>query len=373
MGSGLSRLKPTRACPQPPPKPATAQADVVSGGGGAPAAPGSAHTREAMANGEADRKKKVLRPTTQACSQASTRPNTQSRPCTQAAKLGRAGATHLQRPDTEYSQATTRPNTECRPPTQSGNPEVKVLAFNFGVERNTPPVSDRSALDGERMPLETIVHFPPPPDGGAITEEDGRSSATYDSASVYDAGSVPPSRGRTPGGLSRTSASHSRPGTRGLETAMGVTQEGDEFLVFPDEDGGPEPQGNDSVEGSPRSDYAQQERDASNNFDVDTLPPAKPADSVMASNEEDGAGEDEAGDDGAGEDAAGGLGEGGNPGCLMEDELHHALSSSTKIGCGLSSLREQAQTTSQTGSPDAAGDSSESRPKARRGGIFLVC
>ena len=350
MGSGMSRSKATRACPPPPPKPATAQADVVSA-----------------------RPKTVLRPTTQACSQASTRPNTQSRPCTQAAKLGRAGATHLQRPDTEYSQATTRPNTECRPPTKSGNPEVKVLAFNFGVERNTPPVSDRSFQDSERMPLETIVHFPPPPDGGAITEEDGRSSATYDSASVYDAGSVPPSRGRTPGGLSRTSASHSRPGTRGLETAMGVTQEGDEFLVFPDEDGDPEPQGNDSVEGSPRSDYAQQERDASNNFDVDTLPPAKPADSVMASNEEDGAGEDEAGDDGAGEDAAGGLGEAGNPGSPMEDESHQALSSSTKIGCGLSSLREQAQTTSQTGSPDAAGDSSESRPKARRGGIFLVC
>jgi hypothetical protein len=149
---------------------------------------------------------------------------------------------------------------------------------------------------------------------------------------------------------------------------MGVTQEGDEFLVFPDEDGGPELQGNDSVEGSPRSDYAQQERDAANSFYGDMLPPEKPADSVMASNGKDGAGED-----GAGEDAAGGLGEGGNPGCLMEDELHHALSSSTKIGCGPSSPREQAQTTSQTGSPDAADDSSESRPNARRGGIFLVC
>lgn len=252
-----------------------------------------------------------------------------------------------------------------------------MLAFNFGVERNTPPVSDRSA-QGEKMPLETVVHFPPPPDGGAITEEDGRSSTTYDSASVYDAGSVPQSRGRTPGGLSRTSASHSRPGTRGLETAMGVTQEGDEFQVFPDEDGDPELQANDSVEGSPRSDYAQQEPDVSNDFDGDAFPPEKPADSGMASNGNDGAGNDGAGEEGGGEEgagedaAAGGLGEGGNPRSPMAVESPHALSSSTKIGCDPSSPREQAQPKSHADSPDAVDDPSQSRAKSRRGGI-LVC
>jgi len=126
MGSGMSRSKATRACPPPPPKPATAQADVVSA-----------------------RPKTVLRPTTQACSQASTRPNTQSRPCTQAAKLGRAGATHLQRRDTEYSQATTRPNTEFRPPPQSGNPEVQVLAAARPAAWEVAPHEQKLEANGE--------------------------------------------------------------------------------------------------------------------------------------------------------------------------------------------------------------------------------
>ena len=356
MGSGASRSKTAKAqaCPPPSAAPAAAPAARAAGGGAlrgaAPAASGGAHGRQPAAQGAAARPKTVLRPTTHACSQASTRPSTQSRPCTQAAKTARAGTGRghgAQRPDTEYSQAATRPSTEWCPPAKSGNPEVQVLAFNFGAERTTPPVSDRSTPDGAKMPLETVLHFPPPPDGGAITEEDGRSSTTYDSASVHDTGSVPPSRGRTPGGHSRTSASHSRPGTRGLDAAMVVTQEGDEFMVFPDEEG-PELQGNATDAGSPRSECEKQEYDAANGVENAQLVREEPADPArhdakggdeLATGEQTERDLSRQGDDEAGGEGTGAHGERGDHG--------------------------KAQGTSQASSPDAP-DDSPSRATSRR-------
>ena len=66
-----------------------------------------------------------------------------------AAKMGRAGATNIQRPDTEYSQATTRPNTEFRPPPQSGNPEVQVLAAARPAAWEVAPHEQKLEANGE--------------------------------------------------------------------------------------------------------------------------------------------------------------------------------------------------------------------------------
>jgi len=159
-------------------------------------------------------------------------PDTQHRPGT---KTTRPGTMH--RPITEYSQSTTRPNTEY------------VLAFNFGAERSTPPISDRSAAsvarnseklavcDRDFLPppmsdrsasddeavstskhfetMDSNQHFPPAPfHGQTLIEDDGASSTTC-GASVQGLGSQLSSRGTTP---LAASESASRPGMRGVDS-----------------------------------------------------------------------------------------------------------------------------------------------------------
>ena len=198
--------------------------------------PDNAHLRQPTCGLTVEaRPRTMLRPTTQACSEATTRPNTQYRPGTHATKL----------------------STEYRPPsqrsTQSDEREVQVLALDFGVEPASLPMSHRSGSDASGacaraadQHIETIQHFPPPPHG--LIEDDGKSSTTYASASVQDPGSLPPSRGMTPMTTSIMSpppsrphtgfVETSRPGTRGVDTSLAAPLESEEMqmMVIPDEE-----------------------------------------------------------------------------------------------------------------------------------------
>ena len=144
------------------------------------------------------------------CAEATTRPNTQYvRPCTM------------------YSQATTRPNTE------------NVLAANFGGEQTSRPMSGASA---STLQIETIEHFPKPPPGVILEDDDVISATTQRSASVHDHGSFPASRGMTPFSAEvvddmRSGSHGSRPGTHSFSRSLGPMEgEGEEVMHFSDEE-----------------------------------------------------------------------------------------------------------------------------------------
>jgi hypothetical protein len=172
-----------------------------------------------------------------------TRPCTQQshgtasgRPGTQASKTSRPQTNN--RPCTEYSQAITRPNTEYNAPSNRDvSPEVRVLAFNFGVERTSPPESDRigttsqvkeQSIQDSDVNVQSIVHFPAPDQNEKIVDDiDGKSSTTYASVSNQDAGSLPASRSQTPAGVGPSP----RPGTRGFDASLEMTKEGEEEIM----------------------------------------------------------------------------------------------------------------------------------------------
>ena len=180
-------------------------------------------------------------------SQASARPtNTQYRPGSYATKHLREPTPMQQRPHTELSQATTRPNTE-----------LHVLGGGFGAEQVSPPLSDRSLV----APKESVVHFPPAPDGDAIVEEDGKSSTTFASASQQDPASLPPSRGMTPSNVFTPPSS--RPGTRGVDKSLGIPHEhGEERMEFPDDEEEAGPDAERSFAGSPQPGEDHESRDS---------------------------------------------------------------------------------------------------------------
>jgi len=129
-----------------------------------------------------------------------------------------------------YSQATTRPNTE------------NVLAANFGGEQTSRPPSGASA---STLQIGTIEHFPKPPPGVILEDDDVISATTQRSASVHDHGSFPASRGMTPSSAEvvddmRPGTHGSRPGTHGFSRSLAVPMEGEgegeEVMHFSDEE-----------------------------------------------------------------------------------------------------------------------------------------